>query len=125
MQDNCYNQTPRNQFNERLGNRYWDLPTAIPSAVPYNTPVGTHLCDRRPFICHPQKYGKYPNVPVESVLLNLDYYNLYDTPESCEAPTQSLSPEMIQKYYTPNRICPLGPKVFRNNTKLWKYRPNH
>jgi hypothetical protein len=112
--------TPRNQFNERLSQRYTDIPTDIPKAVPYNTPVGTHFCDRRPFYCHPQEYGTYRNVPVESVLRNLDYYNLNDVPADCRGPSQTMSPELNQQF-NQQRVCPAGPRLFRNNTKLWKY----
>jgi len=115
-------QNPRNQFNERLSNRYWDIPTAIPQAVPLTSPMGTHLCDRRGFYCHPQDYGKYKNIPVESVLRNLDYYNLYDVPKDCLGPKQKLNSELIQKQFTLNRQCLTTPELFRNNTKLWKYR---
>jgi len=120
---NCQGyQPPRSQFNERLSHRYWDIPTDIPQAVPLNTPPGTHYCDRRPFYCHPQDYGKYRNIPVESVLRNLDYYNLYDVTKDCSAPEQQLSPELVANQFTFNRPCLTTPQLFRNNTKLWKYR---
>lgn len=132
--------SPRNTFNCRLAGRYWQIPTAIPQATHYNVPIGTHFCDQLGFLCHPQEYrtfhrsgefdGRYRDITQESKLLNLDYYNLYDSP-SCPGggqtsanPQQQLSPELIKRHYQ-NTVgqhkCPTTPKLWYNTTKLHKY----
>ena len=115
--------TPRNQFNCQLAQRYWDIPTDVPKAVHYNTPIGTKYCDQVGYMCHPQDYhtfhgGQYRNVPVESKLYNLDYYNPFDY--SCHQ-VQQLSPELINAQFRGVDRCQTTPKLWRNNTKLYKY----
>tara|TARA_R100001163_G_scaffold65745_1_gene64439 strand:- start:7273 stop:7698 length:426 start_codon:yes stop_codon:yes gene_type:complete len=122
--------TPRNNFNCRLADRYWQVPTAIPRATHYNVPIGTQLCDQLGFICHPQQYqtfhkdgyfeGKYPNIDVESSFRNLDYYNVLDI--DCQVP-QQLSPELIDSHFSgPQRgPCQTTPRLWNNTTKLFKY----
>lgn len=114
---------PRDQFDCRLAQRYWDIPTAIPKAAHLNTPIGTHYCDQLGFVCHPQKYpnklhgGNYRNVSAESRLFNLDYYNVYDT--ACNT-TQKLDPRLVRQHYQNIGTLPT-PQLWRNNTKLHKY----
>jgi hypothetical protein len=121
--------TPRNDFNCKLADRYWQVPTAIPRAAHLNTPIGTHLCDQLGFICHPQQYqtfhrgpefgGKYPETNVESALLNLDYYNPLDQVDKFP---QKLSPELIDYHYRGvRRRCAVTPRLWHNQTKLFKY----
>jgi len=117
---------PRNQFNNRLSERYWDIPTDIPRATQYNTPIGTKYCDTLGFICHPQQYpnihgGNYPVTNIESSLYNLDYYNVYDT--SCQPLQQThqqLSQELINQHFQNIKCVPTA-KPWRNHTKLYKY----
>lgn len=118
---------PRNQFNGRLSQRYWDIPTDIPRATPYNTPIGTHLCDRLGFICHPQRYpnihgGNYPDTDNESDLYNLDYYNPLDV--LCQQ-QQNLKPELIKQHYNGINRCQTTPQLWRNHSKLLKYNNLH
>lgn len=114
---------PRNQFDCRLAQRYWDIPTNIPRATPLNTPIGTHYCDQLGFMCHPQKYpnklygGSYPHVGVESNLLNLDYYNVYDNTCNLE---QKMDPRLVQQHFQ-NIGCLPTPQLWRNHSKLHKY----
>jgi len=121
---------PRDTFNYRLSGRFWDIPTDIPQATPYNTPIGTHPCDTLPFLCHPQKYetfhrgrlfdGFYPETDIESSLYNLDQYNPYDRP--CKSTQQQLTPQLVAtKYSGIRRKCPTTPQLWNNTTKLWKY----
>lgn len=121
--------TPRNEFNCRLADRYWQVPTAIPKATQLNTPIGTHPCDQVGFFCHPQEYqtfhrngifnGKYPDTNQESSMYNLDYYNPYDqTPQI----PQQMSEELINKHYSGvQRECQVTPRLWNNTTKLFKY----
>ena len=127
--------TPRNQFNCRLNDRYWQVNIDLPKAVPYNTPIGTHPCDTLGFICHPQTYGKYRNIELESCLYNLDYYNLYDvncrekinsnkrdSVLDCTSSARRMSPELVKNVFQPPRSnCAQLPGIWNNNTKLWKY----
>jgi hypothetical protein len=125
--------TPRNSFNSRLADRYWQIPTDIPMATPYNVPIGTHLCDTLGYICHPQRYetfhkrgifkGKYPDTNVESQLYNLDYYNLYDTICNDENTYKKMQPELIKEKYNGIPKCDLmnPPRLFNNVSKLNKY----
>lgn len=129
--------SPRNTFNCRLAGRYWQIPTAIPQATHYNVPIGTHLCDQLGFICHPQEYrtfhrgndfdGKYREINQESILLNLDYYNPYDSPECAQGiqpDPHQLSPELVKIHYQNSvgqQKCPTTPKLWHNTTKLHKY----
>ena len=127
---------PRDKFNQRLAGRYWDIPTDIPQATPYNVPIGTHPCDTLPFLCHPQKYetfhrgrlfdGFYPETNIESSLYNLDQYNPRDLPCPQQPQRgytpQRLSPELIaQQYSGIQRKCQLTPRLWNNTTKLYKY----
>ena len=121
---------PRNNFNCRLADRYWDIPTAIPKATHYNTPIGTHLCDQLGFLCHPQEYktfhrggvfdGTYPNVDQESSFRNLDYYNPLDLDPQFP---QQLSESLINQHYSgPSRgQCQTTPRLWNNTSKLFKY----
>jgi hypothetical protein len=122
---------PRDTFNSRLAGRYWDIPTDIPQATPYNTPIGTYPCDTLGFLCHPQKYetfhhgrlfdGFYPETDIESSLYNLDQYNLYDLPCHLKSP-QQLRPELVSQQYSGiQRKCQLTPRLWNNTTKLYKY----
>ena len=87
--------TPRNSFNCRLAQRYWQIPTDVPKATHLNTPIGTHFCDTLGFICHPQQYKNihdgrnYRNINTESILYNLDYYNPKGV--NCQPTDQKLS----------------------------------
>ena len=115
--------TPRNQFNCRLAQRYWDIPLDIPRATHYNVPMGTHYCDQLGYLCHPQDYstfhGSYRNIPVESeLLLNLDYYNPFDIP--CDY-QQKLSPALIKAQYSGINRCQTTPKLWNNHSKLHKF----
>lgn len=115
--------TPRNIFDCRLSNRYWQVPIDIPMATYYNVPIGTHFCDTLPYLCHPQRYGKYRNIDRESDLYSLDYYNLYDTICTKEKTYKRLQPELIKQQYNGIPPCDLinPPRLFNNTTKLFKY----
>ena len=114
--------TPRNQFDDKLADRFWDIPIDIPKATHLNTPIGTRYCDQMGFICHPQTYetfhpGTYRNIQAESKLsLSLDYYNPYDV-GACQQ--QKLSQELIKKHYDGASYC--TPKMWNNHSKMHKY----
>jgi len=120
--------TPRNQYNCRLSSRYWDIPTDIPKATHFNTPIGTRYCDKLGYLCHPQQYktfhqpGNYPDTQRESKLYNLDYYNPIDYGCS-NTETQKLSPELIGQHFNNNiqNSCITTPRLWNNTTKLWKF----
>jgi hypothetical protein len=121
---------PRDSFNNRLLDRYWDIPTDIPQATQLNTPIGTRPCDKLAFMCHPQKYktfhrgrifdGSYSETDIESSLYNMDQYNPFDM--ACKGTKQQLQPSLIaQQYSGPQRTCPTTPRLWNNNSKLFKY----
>lgn len=115
--------TPRNSFNCRLAGRYWQIPTAIPQAVPLNTPIGTRPCDTLGFMCHPQEYktfhgGNYRNIDRESQLYNLDYYNPLDANGT---QIRYMTPELIAQQFQNVNRCIITPKLWNNTTKLNKY----
>lgn len=123
---------PRDSFNVRLSDRYWDIPTDIPQATPLNTPIGTRPCDKLGFLCHPQKYetfhhgklfnGFYSETDIESSLYNMDQYNPNDMPCNGKTIQQQLQPSLIaQQYSGPQRTCPSTPRLWNNNSKLYKY----
>lgn len=117
--------TPRNQFNNKLANRFLDIPTDIPKAVHFNTPQGTHYCDQLGFLCHPQDYqtfqsqNNYRDIQVESQLYNLDYYNPFDYSSQG---VQELHPELIQSHFNGDvDRCSVTPKIWYNHSKLHKF----
>lgn len=115
--------TPRNSFNCRLAGRYWQVPTDLPKATHYNTPIGTKFCDTLGFMCHPQTYpnmhgGNYRNIDHESMLYNLDYYNPL---EGACPQTQKLSDVLIDTHFQNVHRCQTTPKLWNNTTKLYKY----
>lgn len=115
--------TPRNQFNSKLLDRYWDIPLINPRATYLNIPIGTYYCDQLGYVCHPQKYvtqhGDYPNTETESQLFSLDYYNPRDTIENY---SQCLSNNLVNDHYN-NKFdnCMITPRIWNNTSKLYKY----
>lgn len=115
--------TPRNSFNCRLAGRYWQVPTNIPKATHFNTPIGTRFCDTLGYMCHPQEYktfhgGNYRNIDRESQLYNLDYYNPLEA--SCPH-TQQLNQNLINQHFQNVNRCLTTPKLWNNTTKMYKY----